>query len=55
MSILCENSSIRDYIKITRNTIENNLDLKLQDRFRWNGPVTKNEKSHSMQINLWMM
>ena len=39
MGILCENSSIREYIKITLNKIENDLDLELQDRLMWNGPI----------------
>ena len=39
MGILGENSSIREYIKINLNKIENNLDLELQDRLVWNGPI----------------
>ena len=39
MGILCENSSIREYIKITLNKIENDLDLELQDRLMRNGPI----------------
>ena len=39
MGILCENSSIREYIKITLNKIENNLDLEIQDRLVWNRPI----------------
>ena len=39
MDILCENSSIREYIKNTLNKIENDLDLELQDRLMRNGPI----------------
>ena len=39
MGILCENSSIREYIKITLNKIENDLDFELQDRLMRNGPI----------------
>ena len=40
MDILCENSGISEYIKITLNKMENNLDLMNQDRLLWNGPIS---------------